>query len=218
MHPPAVRTDCEPFALARLGAPRSNDSADERVDDRTDVRADDCTEDWAEDAAEALDMALAARRAGVPDAAVAAAFGAEAARLSHLAGALDGQAPPLPMAGTPFVAALESRLGQALDTRRVRPMHIATTPKPTTHRLGLLARGPVASELVLAAAVTVALGVAAVRDGWRPAPALAATPTTTIHRTQTPLGPTGTATGRMPAAMATSEPVAMAGGASDVGW
>lgn len=200
MHSPPVRPDrrSSPFAHAALVADG------DVVDDR----------------AEALDMALAARAADVSDDVVTAAFGPEAARLARFAAALDGLAPPPPPAAT-FVAALETRLGRAFDARPVASHRAMPGRGPSVHRLGLVARLPGVSELALAAAVVLALGTAAVHDGWRPAPALAATPTTTIHRTQTPLGPTGTATGGTPAAMATAEPavpVAMAEGSGRVGW
>ncbi|MCC7019440.1 MAG: hypothetical protein IT332_06785 [Ardenticatenales bacterium] len=208
MHPPAFRPDRRPIPFAHAALFADGDAVDGR--------------------AEALDMALAARAADVSDDVVAAAFGPEAARLARFAAALDGLAPPPPPAA-PFVAALETRLGRAFDARPVASHRARLGHGPSVHRFGLVARMPGVSELALAAAVVLALGTAAVHDGWRPAPALAATPTTTIHRTQTPLGPTGTATGGTPAAMATVEPVepvAMAKGSAEgsaegsgrVGW
>jgi|GEM_PF-4267215 len=187
MHPPAFRPDRRPNPFAHAAFVADGDVVDGR--------------------AEALDMAIAARAADVSDDAVTAAFGPEAARLARFAAALDGPAPLPPPPAAPFVAALETRIGRAFDARPVASHRAMPGRGPSVHRLGLVARLPGVSELALAAAVVLALGTAAVHDGWRPAPALAATPTTTIHRTQTPLGPTGTATGGTPAAMATVEPV-----------
>lgn len=198
MHPPTVRPDRRPSAFTHAALLADGD----RVDGR----------------AEALDMAMAARAADVPDDVVAAAFGLEAAHLARFAAALDGLAPPPPAPAAPFVADLESRLERAFDSRPIASHRAIQRRGPSVHHLGLIARLPGVSELVMAAAVVLALGSATVHDGWRPAPARSATPTTTVHRTQTPLGPTGTATGGAPAATATVEPVAMAGGAGRVGW